>query len=101
MALHVARDRGLEPGKAERVRLVGRPGHPAGKQDRVPVTGTRQIVEHLAAWVAQPQQPGHFVVGLPRGVVDGAAQFDDRLAERPHVQQVSVAAGHQQRHALG
>ena len=38
------------------------------------------------------QQPRHLVVGLAGGVVDRAAQFDDRLAERTQMQQVRVSA---------
>ena len=34
-------------------------------------------------------------------VVDGAAQLDDGLAERTHVQQMSVASGYQQRNTFG
>ncbi len=60
-----------------------------------------QVVEHLAARIAQSQQAGNLVVGLAGGVVDGAAQLDDRLAERTHMQQVGVTTGHQQRYALG
>jgi len=41
----------------------------------------RSPVEGLAAGVAEVEQPGHLVVGLPRGVVDGAAELLDGLAE--------------------
>ena len=55
----------------------------------------------LSTRIAEAEQPGDLVVGLTRGVVDGAAEFDDRLAKRSHVQQVGVPAGHQQADALG
>ena len=100
MPFDVAGDGGLEPGEAERVRVVARAGHAAREDDRVAVARAGQVIEHLAAWIAEAEQPGHLVVGLPRGVVDRAAELVDRFAQRPHVQQVGVPAGHQQPNAL-
>ena len=100
LLLDVARDGGLEPGEAERVRVVARPGHAAGEHDRVAVALAGQVVEHLAAGIAEAEQPRDLVVGLARGVVDGAAELVDRFGQRPHVQQVGVAAGDQQADAF-
>ena len=91
----------LSPEKLNAYGSVGRARHTAREGDGVRITGASQVVEHLAARVAQAQQPRHLVVGLARGVVDRAAQLDDRLAERTHMQQVGMSPGHQQCHALG
>ena len=81
VTFHVSRDGGLQPGEAERIRVVAWPGHAAREDDRVPVALAGQVVEHLAAGIPEAQQPRHLVVGLTGGIVDGAAELDDRFAQ--------------------
>jgi glycoprotease/Kae1 family metallohydrolase len=85
IGLHVSGDRGLETGEAERVRIIARPGHAAREDDRVAVAFTGQVVEHLAAGITEAEQPRDLVVRLTSSVVDGAAEFDDGFAQRPHM----------------
>ena len=99
--LNIACYGGLQPGEAEVV--AARPRffrgshelarcESAREADRFPVALGRQLVDHGATRIAQPQQAGDFIVGLPRGVVDGGSQHRDVRGQRIHFEDLGVAA---------
>ena len=77
----VAGHRGLEPGETEGVRSIARAGHPAREPKSVTLPGAGQIIEGPAARIAQAKQSRDLVIGLARGIVEGAAEFYDRLSQ--------------------
>ena len=80
---------------------VARSRHPAGEPDRGAVAPRGHPVDDGPARVAEAEKPRDLVIGLSGGVVDRRPQFGDRLGQGPHVQELRVSAGDQQRHALG
>ena len=69
---------------------------PRGKRIRVGSPADRGRVDVRAAGIGQTQQPGHLVVRLPGGVVDGAAQFGDRGGNVGDLEQRRMTPGDEQ-----
>src|SRR5699024_5102290 len=72
--LHVAGDRGLEPGEGEVVGTVAPLA--TWKAQRTGVTFLGRTVDVWTSGVGQFQQTGDLVVGLARSVVDGVTERD-------------------------
>src|SRR5690606_2398461 len=99
LVLDVAGDGALEAGEREvpAVALQVPPGgEPAREVDggRIAVAG--DAVDLGAARVGQTEQPGDLVEGLPRRVVDRAAEKRDVGGDVVHAQQLGVTATDQQ-----
>ena len=97
---HVAGHRALEAGEGEAQRRVALPHERAREPDGARVALARGPVDRGTAGVRQPEQPGHLVEGLARGVVEGVGEVHDRRAHQvAHREQAGVAAAHDERDA--